>query len=323
MNALYNELPSGISTIDTGLLRPRFAASYLIQEGEEAAFLDVGPANALPTLLDVLRQKQIAPQQVKYILVTHVHLDHAGAAGHLLHHLPEAQLVVHTKGAKHLIDPQRLIAGATAVYGEELMRRLFGEMLPAPAERVIKAGPNFTLDLHGRPLLFLHTSGHARHHYCVVDERSQGIFAGDTFGLSYREFDTDRGAFIFPTTSPVQFEPEALHASIDQLLSYHPQVMYLSHFGHVTEVARLADDLHHWIDQFVELASGIRVNGQERHDELYTQLAELLLHRLRSHGCQLGRERSLELLHPDLELNAQGLAVWLARREKKQQEYQS
>jgi len=315
----YQDFPNGITTIDLSFLRPGFTASHLIVEDGLAAFVDVGPAATLSVLLEVLHQKQIPREHVKYVMVTHVHLDHAGAAGKLLRDLPNAQVVVHPRGARHLIAPEKLIAGATAVYGADIMHTMFGEMVPVPEERVIQAGHKFCLDLNGRPLVFLDTPGHARHHYCVFDERSQGIFSGDTFGLSYREFDTDRGQFIFPTTSPVQFEPDALHASLNLLMKYQPTSIYLAHFGRVMDVPRLADDLHHCIDQLVALARSITTSGPERHHELMGQIEQLLLTRLQAHGCTMNREQILALFRPDIDLDVRGLEVWLDRIQKHQE----
>lgn len=312
----YDDLSFGITTIDTGLVRPGFTASHLIVEDGQAAFVDIGTSHTISILLEVLHKKQISRKNVKYVMVTHVHLDHAGGAGKLLRDLPNAQVVVHPRGARHLLNPEKLIKGATAVYGEEIMQTLFGEIVPVPEERVIRAEHEFCLDLNGRQFLFLDTPGHARHHYCVVDERSQGIFSGDTFGLSYREFDTIRGHFIFPTTSPIQFEPERMHASIDLLMQYQPTSIYLTHFGRVADVARLADDLHECIDQFVMLAQEVQTDGQERHDELLYNLEELLLARLKVHDCELDRDRILKILRPDSQLDVRGLEVWLDRMQK-------
>ncbi len=317
MTRYCTELADGITTIDTGYLRPGFDASHLLIDNGLAAFVDVGTAHAVPRLLQALRDKDLSREDVAYVMVTHVHLDHAGGAGVLLRHLPNARLVVHPRGARHMIDPAKLIAGASAVYGEERFAALYGEIAPVPAARVIEAGDGFELDFQNRPLLFLDTPGHARHHYCIVDARSAGIFAGDTFGLSYREFDTVRGPFIFPTTSPVQFEPEALHVSIDRLLGYRPERMYLTHYGCVEEVTRLAADLHRLLDAMVDLARAVAESkvgsGGARHVALVAGLEDILIDALAAHGCALSRARTLELLSLDVELNAQGLAVWLER----------
>ena len=130
---IYTELPEQISCIDTLYQRPGLAACYFIESAGEAAFIDTGTAHAVPMLMQLLALKGLVPSQVKYVIPTHVHLDHAGGAGQLLQRLPEAQLVVHPQGARHLVDPARLIAGASAVYGEEKFKALYGDLLPIPA----------------------------------------------------------------------------------------------------------------------------------------------------------------------------------------------
>lgn len=308
---LCQDIGHGISTIDTGYCRPGFDASHLIVASGEAALVDVGTSLGVPRILQVLREKGIADKDVRYVMVTHVHLDHAGGAGTLLQHLPNAQLVVHPRGAPHMIDPGRLIAGATAVYGEARFRSLYGDIVPVAPERVIAAPDNFELSLNGRLLVFVDTPGHARHHYCIWDPLSRGVFSGDTFGLSYREFDTQHGPFIFPTTTPVQFDPEALHASIERLLGFNPRRIYLTHYGRVEGVPRLAAQLHGMIDAFVRLAREVAAAGERRHAALIAGLEEILLNALQAHDCRLPQRRIAELLAMDLELNAQGLGIWL------------
>ncbi len=313
-NLCFEDLPFGITTIDTGYLRPGFAASHLIIEGEHAAFVDVGTSYSSAQFMEMLRLKGIPRQKVDYVIVTHVHLDHAGGAGELMRRLPCARLVVHPRGARHMIDPAKLIAGATAVYGEVEMRKNYGVIVPVPEARVIEAVDKLLIKLNGRELLFLETPGHARHHVCVVDEKSGGIFTGDAFGLSYREFDTDNGPFIFPTTSPVQFDPAAMHASIDRIMDHKPRHMYLTHYGKVQNVIELTGELHDRIDRFVALAKSLTDSGEHRHTLLVDGLADIIVNDLIRHGCKLGRQEILELLALDLELNAQGLEVWLDRQ---------
>lgn len=313
ISSFWVDLGDGITRIDSEYHRPGLVAFYLLTEGDKAAFIDTGTYSSVPRAMDVLKAKRLAPEQVAYVIPTHVHLDHAGGVGELMRRLPNAKLVVHPRGARHMIDPTQLIAGVRKVYGPERAEREFGNPIPVPVERVIEAPDNFTLDLNGRELLFLDTPGHARHHFCVVDNRSRSIFTGDTFGISYREFDTEHGAFILPTTTPVQFEPPALHASIDRLLTYHPRQMLLTHFGQVTEIERLAADMHTLIDAFVALGLEVKNTGADRHRLLIEGQHTLLLSRLRAHGCQLDEARIESLLHHDYELNAQGIGVWLDR----------
>lgn len=319
MQLFYRDLTHGITVIDTGYHRASFDASYLLAAGDEAAFIDVGTALSVPRLLQVLAAKNIDRERVRYLLVTHVHLDHAGGAGRLLQELPAASLIVHPRGAPHMIDPAKLVAGATAVYGEQKFRAVYGEVVPVPATRVIEAGDTFRLDWPGRPLFFLDTPGHARHHYSVYDETSNGVFAGDVFGLSYREFDSAHGPFIFPTTTPVQFEPAAMHASIDRLLGLAPQYIYLTHYGRIEASARLAARLHDLIDQYVALARAVAGAGAARHRSLTEGLTHLLWRAVQAHGCTMSYERAVELLAIDIELNAQGLAVWLDKQHRQPQ----
>jgi glyoxylase-like metal-dependent hydrolase (beta-lactamase superfamily II) len=303
----------GITAIDAEYQRPGLAAFYLLIEGGKAAFIDTGTSLSVPHALEVLRRRGLTPQDVAYVIPTHVHLDHAGGAGEMMRRFPGARLVVHPRGARHLVDPGKLIAGVAEVYGAEAATRHFGAIAPIPAERVIEAPDNFVLDLGGRPLLFLDTPGHARHHFCVWDERSRGVFSGDTFGISYREFDTDKGAFIFPTTTPVQFEPEPLHASIDRLVSLRPAQILLTHFARVTEIERLAADMHELVTAFADMARDVRDVGPARHARLIQGQRDILLPRLAAHGCRFDPDQFEKLLAGDYELNAQGLGVWLDR----------
>ncbi len=300
----------GIHTIDTGFMRPRFDAAYLIVENGRGAFVDCGTNHSLPRMLAALESAGLQPADVDWLILTHVHLDHAGGAGELIAQLPNAKLVVHPRGARHMIDPSRLWAGASAVYGEAVMLRDYGRLRPIPAERVVEATDGYVVDLAGRHLHCLDTPGHAKHHNAIHDIRANVFFTGDVFGLSYREFDTARGAFILPTTSPIQFDPDALHASINRLVTLKPTAMYLTHYNRVDEIDRLASDLHEQIDAMVVLAR--EANQQpDRHTTLVASLTQLYGERAKAHGWSGSHEQLLELLGGDIELNAQGLGVWL------------
>jgi len=305
----------GITAIDTCYVRDSLAASHLIVRDGRAAFIDTGHAPAVPRLLAALQRRGLHIEQVDYVMVTHVHLDHAGAAGTLMLALPNARLVVHPQGARHMRDPQKLIDGTRAVYGDEAFERIYREVLPVPAERTIEIGDGDELSLGHTRLRFLDTPGHARHHYCVHDPVANAVFTGDTFGISLREFDVDGRAMAYPTTTPVQFDPEALHASIERLLSLDPQSAFLTHFGWVEELPRLAAGLHRDIDGYVAIAVRHRGAGAARKDAIAAELAEYLRGQVLAHGCRLEVARIDELLAGDVELNAQGLDVWLARTE--------
>ena len=305
----------GIHTIDTAFQRDHFDAAYLVVEQGRGAFIDCGTNHSVPNLLAAAAAAGLTPADIDWVMVTHVHLDHAGGAGALMAELPNAKLVVHPRGAAHMIDPSRLVAGATAVYGEEEMQRSYGTILPVPEARVVVAADGDVFDLQGRPLMCVDTPGHARHHYCVWDARSRSWFTGDTFGLSYRELDSANGAFILPTSSPVQFEPEALKASIARLLSYGPEFMYLTHYGRVGDVGRLALELYTQIDEMTAIARA--ADGHEdRHARLVDALGAYYLERAQRHGCLLDTAGVREVIGLDIELNAQGLASWLDREKR-------
>jgi glyoxylase-like metal-dependent hydrolase (beta-lactamase superfamily II) len=300
----------GISAIDADYLRPGLAAIHLIVEGGKAALVDTGTSSSVPGLIQVLRAKNLDPADIAYVFVTHIHLDHAGGAGEFMHRFPNAKLVVHPRGARHMADPAKLIASAISVYGEAEFRHLYGEVRPVDASRIIEAPDGFSLDFNGRPLLFLDTPGHARHHYCILDRSSQSFFTGDTFGISYREFDVDGREFVFPTTTPVQFDPAAAHASLDRIMSYNPSHAFLTHYGRIGHLPRHAGELHELIDAHVRIARGLR-NIPHRHSALVKELGELLLGRIITHGCKLAEQEIRDLLSLDVGLNAQGLENWL------------
>ena len=306
-------LPHGIHVIDTGFHRPLFDASFLIVEDGRAAFIDTGTNHAVPRLLAALAAAGVEPAAVDWLIVTHVHLDHAGGAGLLMQSLPNAKLVVHPRGSRHMVDPSVLFEGARAVYGDAEMARSYGTLVPVPAARVLATHDGLTLPLAGRPLHFIDTPGHARHHHAIWDERSRGFFTGDTFGLSYREFDVDGRAWLTPTSTPVQFEPEPLKASVQRMLGLAPEWLYLTHFGRVGDVPRLGGLMLEQIDALVAMARQCQGSGPERHAELRRGLAQTYRDRLRQHGCTLADATVIELLEMDIELNAQGLAVWLDR----------
>jgi glyoxylase-like metal-dependent hydrolase (beta-lactamase superfamily II) len=311
--AYLQPLSHGVHAVDTGFHRDAFDAAYLIVHEGRAAFVDTGTNFAVPRLLGALQALGLTVDAVDWVIPTHVHLDHAGGVGLLMRQLPGARVLVHPRGARHLIDPQALWQGALAVYGEEEMARSYGELLPVPAERVQASHDGQTVQLAGRPLHLIDTPGHARHHHCVWDETSRGWFTGDTFGLSYREFDTAQGAWIVPTSTPVQFEPEALRMSIQRLLDAGPDWIYLTHYGRVGEVPRLGRLLLGLLAEMVALGLRERTSPA-RHEALKAGQLEIFARSLAAHGCGLGRERVADLLAIDLELNAQGMAVWLDRK---------
>jgi hydroxyacylglutathione hydrolase len=302
---------AGISAIDSGYVRPLFDAVHLIVEDGRAALVDTGTSHSLPRILAALEQKRVVPENVDWLFLTHVHLDHAGGAGTMMAHFPNARLAVHPRGARHMADPSRLIEGASAVYGERTLRRLYGDILPIDSRRIVEMPDGAVASLAAREFLFLDTPGHARHHACIVDSRTGHIFAGDTFGLSYRELDQGGRQYIFPSTSPVQFDPQALHRSLDVIAGRAPAAVYLTHYGQVRDIPRLAQDMHRLVDAHADLALRCRDLGEARPAALREGVSAILFAEADRYGWTLPREELLRIWNADLGLNAQGLEVWL------------
>jgi glyoxylase-like metal-dependent hydrolase (beta-lactamase superfamily II) len=286
-----------------------------VEHRGRAAFVDVGTTHSVPYLLAALDGLGIAREAVDWLLLTHVHLDHAGGAGALMQALPNAKAVLHPRGAPHLIEPAKLIVGTRAVYGDALFERLYGDIVPISADRVVVTKDGDRIELAGRPFELFHTPGHALHHQCIVDLDHAAIFTGDTFGLSYREFDTSQGAFIVPTTTPTQFDPEQLVASIDRIVSYRSESAYLMHYSRVTGLSKLAADLKAQVRQFVKIARS-NADLPDLKGAIETEMRELWILLARKHGVTLPDERIVALLKDDLDLNAQGLVVWIERQKR-------
>lgn len=310
--AFVEPLGDGLWAIDTGFHRDRFDAAYLVADGGRAAFVDTGTAFAVPRLLAALEALGLPRSAVDFVIATHVHLDHAGGVGQLMQALPDARLVVHPRGARHMIDPTALWQGATGVYGAEQMARAYGALVPVPAERVRATVDGETIHLAGRPLMFAHTPGHALHHHCIWDVRSAGWFTGDNFGMAYPEFNVGGRAFIFPTTTPVQFDPAAMRASIARLMATSPRQMFLTHYSRIVDVPDCAARLEQMIAATVDAALARR-DAPDRVQAITAALMTLYGDGARAFGVALPDDEIAALLHDDAALNAAGLIAWLDR----------
>jgi len=315
-SAQVTSVGDGIFAIDVEYLRPLQDSSHLIVDGNRAAFVDTGTNDSVPLLLDALQQQDIDPGDVEFVFLTHIHLDHAGGAGLLMQQLPGARCVIHPRGAPHMVSPERLIRGTEAVYGVERTREMYGEIVPIDERRVIIAEDEQWIDFNGRRMQPLFTEGHARHHYCLNDPASRGVFTGDSFGISYRELDTAAGEFIYPTTTPASFDPEEAHKAVDRVMGCDPRQLYLTHYSRVTDLARLAHDMHAGIDAFAEMALEHR-DEQDRGKRIEGAMFEYLSRRLVAHGFKGDRDAMWSVVDIDVILNSAGLVSWLERLEKR------
>jgi hydroxyacylglutathione hydrolase len=303
--------PDGILAVDSSYSRSGLAAIHLIIHQGQAAVVDTGTNASVPRVLAALAAAGIAPEKVAWVMLTHIHLDHAGGAGSLICAFPNAKLLVHPRGVRHMVDPTRLWQATAAVYGAERAFALYGRLAPIAEERIVAAVDGLEIGMGERRFQVIDAPGHARHHICIWDERARAFFTGDAFGLSYRDLDVNGRASILPTTTPTQFDPAAMHATIERMLSFRPEAMYLTHYSRVTEVERLAADLHRLIDTQIAVARAARGDGVARHVEILAGLEQIVREEAERQGWTLPEAKLFELLRADLELNAQGLGVWL------------
>ncbi len=311
MSLEFEDLGQGVFCIDAHYIRPKLACCYLIQEGDQAALVDTGTAHTAPEILELLSLRGLTPEQVKFVIPTHVHLDHAGGSGELMQQLPNARLVVHPYGARHLINPAKLEAGTRAVYGDKTFEKLYGTLKSVAADRVDEATEGLTLDLNGRPLRCIDTPGHARHHLCLWDEKSQGLFTGDTFGIAYKELTTDQGPFMFLPSTPVQFDPESWRKTLNQLMTLNPQRAYLTHYSQIENLETVVEALMDRLNVYEEIARS--APAEERTTQIKQKLSAYYQQQLESLNSKLAPQEIDRLLQMDIELCAQGLDIWLNR----------
>lgn len=303
-------------TIDCDVL-PRFTAAYLRIAGDECAFIEAHTSHALPRLMAALEANGKKPESVRYLVVTHAHLDHAAGASAVLAACPNATLLAHPRAAKNLIDPAKLIAGATHVYGEERFAKLYGKIEPIPQERVKTLADGETFELGGAKLQALHTAGHAWHHFAVDDPTLATVYTGDTFGLVYPAL--QRGIrFALATTSPTGFHAGEAHKSIDRIVALGREAACLTHYDEVRDLEECARQLRAWIDrseQWVVEAAASPLQGKEIEVSISAKLREAIAKDTSSRGLAL-TDDDWKLLALDIELNGQGLAYAAEERRK-------
>ena len=309
INANVMNVVDGISVIDSEYYSKDFAAIYLLKQKNKVAIIETGTNYSVPLVKGALANIGLSFSDVSYIIPTHVHLDHAGGAGLLMKQCQNAILVVHPRGARHLIDPSKLVAGAKAVYGEEKFIEYYGEIISIDSERVIEADDNFILDFDGRELKFIDTPGHAKHHFCIWDKDTKSMFTGDTFGISYRDLDMDSEVYIFPSTSPVQFDPDALIKSINRIMEFRPERVCLTHFSAIKPTQEIADQLIDGI-HFVSNLTKKYISHKDAESIIFNEMMSYFLNGLGKIGNQ-DKDYCSERIELDVKINTQGLIYWL------------
>lgn len=303
-----------ILTIDCKYLYPEFDAAYLIIEDDCAAFVDNGTAHSHSQLLAALREFS-SPEQVQYIIITHVHLDHAGGTSALIKACPNAIVLAHERAARHIIDPDRLIQGTVSVYGEHNFNRYFGNIEPVAETKVRIVRDGETVTLGTRKLTFIYTPGHANHHQCIHDSKTNAIFTGDALGLAYPRLQSGRKLFVFPSTTPTDFNPDKTAESIDAILNTGADVAFITHFGMLSEIQSAAEMMKTYLKRnnaIIMNALKQDLKGDDLYRFCHAGVHDYLVTEIEQRGIPFSPDIQ-DFLSMDIELNAQGIAVAVGR----------
>jgi len=279
-------------------------AAYLLAGDDDLTLIETGPTSTLPALLAGVRAAGFAPAQLTRLLVSHIHLDHSGAAGVLVREFPRLTVGVHPVGRPHLIDPAKLLASATRLYGDR-MEALWGEVAPIPSERVVALGDGEEITVAGRRLTALFTPGHASHHIAYWDRAWGAVYTGDVGGGRMAETD-----YVCPPPPPPELDPEAWAESVKRLRTLSARRLYLTHGGPFDDVSTHLDQIEPNLDAMIQIAREELTRGAD---------AETLTARIHAHMAErladadAGALERLEWATPSY-LAAAGLTRLLTKR---------
>ena len=309
-----------IITIDCNYVMPGVAAAYLICCGEKACFVDNNTNHSVPALLSALKENGYTPEQVSHIIITHVHLDHAGGTGLLLTHCPNAVVVAHPRAAPHVIDPSRLVKSAQQVYGVDNFRKLYGDIVPVPENRVVIPADGEIIKVGDKSLQFIYTRGHANHHFSIYEQTTKSIFTGDSFGLAYPMLQHGSKPFLFPSTSPTDFDAAEARLSYDKILASGAERAYPTHFDVWSDMKGGYTMLNSYMNQIESLYNSLLAEPDATKIPALARAGfdAFFAEELKSRGITLSQQEK-EVLEMDIDLNAQGIAFAAARARKKAQ----
>jgi glyoxylase-like metal-dependent hydrolase (beta-lactamase superfamily II) len=321
MDILNTGLKDGIYISDCHYVRDRLTASFLLLDPDgkkENVIIETGHGKAVPHILSTMNSAGVSPESISLIFITHVHLDHCGGLGLLLEKCPNAKVVCHPRARLHLINPEKLINGTMMVYGEVLYKSLYGEILPVEESRIIEALDNEEIETGGRKFIVLHTPGHARHHICIHDHHSGSIFTGDTFGLAYPDFQAGSRKFIYPATTPSDFDLVEARNSIGRILSLEPSKIWLTHFGVWENAPEGADQLLfalEFIEKLTIQAESESLTGEELKLFCHTKLRRFIESELEKRNLRLTPEQ-WKVFDYDVKINSMGIAHSIDKNRK-------
>jgi glyoxylase-like metal-dependent hydrolase (beta-lactamase superfamily II) len=303
---------NGIFCVDSCYFREGVASVYIIRDGHSAAIVDTAHNDSLRPVKRAMREIGIPDGEVEFIFLTHVHLDHAGGAGRYAEEFPNARVIVHERGARHIIDPRKLVAAAAEVRGKEITDRLYGQVRPIEADRVYipKHGDEFRVGDH--VIVCLDTPGHAHHHLTYHDASARAVFPGDAYGMSFMEMTGPEGRCAMLSTSPVQFDPDAMLASMRLIESLNPQCLYPTHFGEMPIGGTISESLHRQLDLYVKTA--VEADGDI--DRIKIGISKLFKDEVTRQGCPHLATNTGPVIRTSLEISANGLAVWHKKKGK-------
>ena len=309
------EVAPGISAIDTFYAgRERYTAAYLLS-AREPAIVETGPTTSVGPVTAGLERLGVGPRDLAHVVVTHIHLDHAGGVGEICERYPNATVWVHERGARHLADPTRLLASAAMIYGHDRMTELFGPVLPVPAQRIRAVADGDVVDLGDRTLVAAATPGHAKHHLALLDSATGAVFTGDALGIHPPDVPVLR-----PATPPPDYDLELALGSIERIRSLAGDLVLFSHFGAVHEIDRIcqlaARRFRSWTD-------AVR-RAMDRTDDLDEIVAALGVEA--SADLETGAQSTLDLDRLEtlssVRMNAMGIIGYWRRREREAAESQ-
>ena len=309
-----------VVTVDCQYIEPERAAAYLLIEEDRAAFVDNNTIHAVPILMDALANHGLTPEQVDYLFVTHIHLDHAGGTAALLARCPNARVIAHPRAARHLVDPSRLVESAMSLYGRERFEQLYGSVEPVPAERIETVEDEAIIGWGQRKLRFLHTRGHANHHYCIYDDRANGLFSGDSFGVAYPALQRDGKPFVIWSCPPTDFDPGEARKTVQRVMDSGAQRVFVSHFGPYSAMSEGAAQMLWYIDEMDRLlqeATASEAAGEELEQLCMDGVAGATTRALEKAGLDPADEATWRWVDGDARLNALGVAFAAQRRRRK------
>lgn len=310
-------ISDGIYLIDTIYLnRKDYAGTYILVDNGVIAIIETNTNHAIPEILESLKELNIKKEQVNYIILTHIHLDHAGGAGLLMKELPNTKLIIHQRGKRHMVDPTKLTESVKTVYGEDDYKRMYGDILPIDENRIISVEKEFSVELGKRELFLFESTGHAKHHISIFDKKTRTLFSGDSFGIAYPRFKFGNEQLIFPSTSPTQFDSESALKTIERSIALYPERICLTHFGEITNIKSAANQLQDWITFLISTAenfynSGLRKNDLS--DKLELSIYERFELEIKKYNKDGLSKNDKDLLKIDFELNAKGVSYFIEK----------